>query len=75
MDVNSQSIVSEKNLSKILETIFEDAADFKKRNKLGVVGKAKLINAFQWELKDSGYSDNFIKLAVEGITVYTSRKE
>ena len=54
--------------------LFNKAADFKTRNKLGVIGKAKLINAFQWELKDAGYTDKFVKLAVEGITAYTSRK-
>ncbi len=74
MDTNSQSMVSEKNLSKTLEGVFNKAADFKTRNKLGVIGKAKLINAFQWELKDAGYTDKFVKLAVEGITAYTSRK-
>ena len=73
MDVNSQGMVSEKNLSKVLEKMFSEAAEFKTKNKLGVIGKAKLINAFQWELKDLGYSDQFVKIAVEGITVYTSR--
>jgi hypothetical protein len=74
MDVNSQGVVSEKSLSKILEKLFVEAAEFKTRNKLGVLGKAKLINAFKWELKDLGYSEEFIKIAVEGFTVYTSRK-
>lgn len=73
MDVNSQGMVSEKNLSKILEKIYSEAAEFKTRNKLGLIGKAKLINAFQWELKDYGYSDRFVKMVVEGMTVYTSR--
>ena len=78
MDNNSQSMVSEKNLSKTLEGVLIKAADFKTRNKLGVIGKAKLINAFQWELKD--YKDNILASFVQiplklayGITIHKSQ--
>jgi len=37
---------------------------FQKDNKLGVYGKARLLNTFKWELKRQGYSDEFI----DGVT-------
>jgi hypothetical protein len=33
---------------------------FQRDIKLGVYGKARLFNAFKWELKRLGYSDEFI---------------
>jgi hypothetical protein len=33
---------------------------FQQDNKLGVYGKARLFNAFKWQLKRLGYPDEFI---------------
>jgi len=73
MDTNEQKVISEKKLTKILEDSFKEGAAFKVEHKLGVFGKAKLINAFKWDLTELGYSKKFIDVAVEGMTVYVSR--
>jgi len=72
---NSQKKVSEKRLTRILEGIYNQALTYKADTGIGVFGVARLSHAFQWELKDLGYSDKFVDLASEGFTVYLARKK
>ncbi|NJK42488.1 MAG: hypothetical protein HC937_01785 [Aquincola sp.] len=39
------------------------------------MGKAKLGNAFRWELTELGYRKDFVELATEAVIVYLSRKK
>lgn len=67
--------VSPNRITKVLEDAMEKATEFASRQRLGVYKKAKLANAFKWELKERGYSDKFIEVATEGLVVYiTTRK-
>ncbi len=66
--------VSEKRMTRILETCFRDAVKFKSDNNLGVYGVAKLINSFRWNLDEKGYDKAFTELAAEGLKVYLTRK-
>ncbi len=66
--------VSEKRMTRILETCFQDAIKFKNDNNLGVYGVAKLINSFRWDLDEKGYDKAFVELAAEGLKVYLTRK-
>lgn len=43
----------------ILEGLAARAVRFHEQHKLGVYRKAKLANAFQWKLKEIGYSADF----------------
>jgi len=61
-------------VSKILEDSFSRAAEFQRTHKLGVYKKARLGNAFRWEMKELGYGERFIELATEGLIVFISRK-
>ena len=36
--------------------------------------KARLANAFKWELKELGYSEKFVEVATEGLVVYTTTR-
>lgn len=60
-------------LTRILEDTCKKAQDFQGSYKLGWLGKAKLGNAFRWELQNLGYSKDFIELATEALVVYISK--
>lgn len=70
---NPEQMVSQKRLTSILEEAFTQAADFQKEHKLGWYKRAKLVNEFQWELKEIGYDKKFVDLATEGLLVYVTR--
>jgi hypothetical protein len=72
--LENASDVSEKQLSRDLETICREAQSFSARRHLGVYGKAKLGNTFRWRLHDLGYSKKFVEMATEGLVVYMSRE-
>lgn len=73
---NPEQMISQNRLASILEETFGKASDFQRQEKLGWFKRAKLVNEFQWELKDIGYDKKFVDLATEGLLVYvTSGRE
>jgi len=70
---NPEQMVSHKRLTTILEEAFTRAAEFQKEQKLGWFRRAKLVNEFQWELKELGYDKKFVEMAAEGLLVYVTR--
>jgi len=74
MESGQERRISPKGLSNILESIYQKAIEFKSGNKLGLMKTAKLSNTFRWELKELGYSENFIEVATEGLVVYLTRR-
>ena len=73
MDNAKEKKVSTNRLTKILEDSYVKAKQFRNDKKLGMYKKAKLGNIFRWELKELGYSAEFVDLATEGLIVYISR--
>jgi ATP-dependent protease HslVU (ClpYQ) ATPase subunit len=73
LDKAEQKRVSVNRVTKVLEDALEHAASYGREQKLGFYRKAKLANAFRWELKERGYSDKFIEVATEGMVVYITR--
>ncbi len=73
LDQAKEKRVSANRITKVLEDVLDQAAEYGQKNKLGVYKKARLANAFKWELKELGYSDKFIEVATEGLVVYTTR--
>lgn len=73
LDQAKEKRVSANRVTKVLEDVLEQAVDYGKKNRLGVYKKARLANAFKWELKELGYSEKFIEVATEGLVVYTTR--
>lgn len=61
-------------LTRIIEDACKKAIDFKKEHRLGWLGKARLGNAFRWELNAMGYQKDFVDLATEAVIVHLSRK-
>ena len=54
-------------LAVILDGLGSRAVRFRDEKQLGLYKKAKLGNAFRWNLKELGYSDNFIESATSSI--------
>ena len=75
MERDPQKMVSEKRLTKILEGICEKALELKVDRKLGVIGTAKLANKIKWKLDERGYSDSFIDLVTEAVTVSLAKNK
>jgi hypothetical protein len=47
---------------------------FQRDNRLGVYGKARLFNAFKWELKRLGYPDDFIDSATVALVNFVAAR-
>jgi hypothetical protein len=62
-------------LTRIIEDVCEKAIAFNKEQSLGWLGKAKLGNAFRWELTELGYRKDFVEFATEAVIVHLSRKK
>jgi len=73
LDKSRERRVSPNRITKVLEDAMEQASTYAASQRLGVYKKAKLANAFKWELKELGYSDQFIDVATEGLIVYITR--
>jgi hypothetical protein len=60
-------------LTRIIEDATQKAVEFQIEHKLGWFGKAKLGNAFRWELTALGYRKEFVEVATEAVVVHLSR--
>jgi len=60
-------------LASIADKLYAEAAVFGLQKKLGVYGKAKLGNAFRWQLRQLGYSEPFIDDVAHGLVVRVAR--
>jgi hypothetical protein len=66
--------ISVNRVTRVLEDVVEKAVEYSRKNPLGIYRKARLGNTFRWELKELGYSKNFVEVATEGLIVHLSRK-
>jgi hypothetical protein len=60
-------------MTRIIEDACRQAVEFNADRRLGWLGKARLGNAFRWELVELGYRKEFVDMATEAIVVYVSR--
>lgn len=70
----SRPRVSPKQLVSVLEAIFNKALGYKTQHKLGVYKKARLGNAFRWELTALGYDKRFAEDVTQRLIIYIARK-
>jgi hypothetical protein len=61
-------------LRSTLDEICREALGFKNLHKLGIYKKARLGNAFRWELTELGYEKRFVEEATQRLVVHISRK-
>ena len=62
---NPEQTVPPQRVSEILEIAYSGASRFQQESQLGLLGRAKLGNAFKWELREIGYEERFVGLATE----------
>lgn len=60
-------------LTRIMEDACAKAQKFRVEHQLGWIGKARLGNAFRWELAELGYRKDFVDFATEAVVVEMSR--
>ncbi|MEM7250536.1 MAG: hypothetical protein AAF493_03885 [Pseudomonadota bacterium] len=63
----------DKKLNRALSIIQNQVRDYKKSHRLGVYQKARIGNTFKWELKERGYSEQFVELATKDLIVQLGR--
>jgi hypothetical protein len=73
IDQTPEKRPSVNRLTRVVEDACAKAVDFQAEHRLGWLGKAKLGNAFRWELTELGYTKQFIHFATEAIVVHVSR--
>jgi hypothetical protein len=61
-------------MTRIIEDVCTKAVQFQAESRLGWLGKARLGNAFRWELSSLGYQKDFVDLATEAVVIHISRK-
>jgi hypothetical protein len=62
---NQEQTVAPERVAEILEMTLSGASRFQQESQLGLLGRAKLGNAFRWELREIGYEEKFVGLATE----------
>lgn len=73
LDQDASKRPSVNRMTRIVEDVCAKAVEFQAESRLGWLGKAKLGNAFRWELANLGYSKEFVDLATEAVVVHISR--
>ena len=73
LDQAKEKKMSQNRITRVLEDVFNKATTFKSEKHLGLYRKARLGNAFRWELTGLGYSKPFIEIATEGLIIYITR--
>ncbi len=69
LDGSAEKRPSVNRLTRIMEETCAKAVEYQKEHKLGWFSKAKLGNAFRWELAERGYTKEFVDLATEALVV------
>lgn len=72
LDLDPARRPSVARVTRLIENLCERAIEFRNNEKLGVLGKAKLGNAFRWALSDLGYRKEFVEMATEALVVSVS---
>ena len=60
---NPEQVVSQKRIAEILDNAFAAAGQFRRENRLGLLGRAKLASAFKGRLRELGYDEEFVGMA------------
>jgi hypothetical protein len=60
-------------LTRIVEDVCKRVVEFHAEHRLGWLAKAKLANAFRWELTELGYGKEFVNLATEAVVVHLGK--
>ncbi|MEQ8290322.1 MAG: hypothetical protein RIB78_11430 [Gammaproteobacteria bacterium] len=53
-----------KKIDKLIQSMIRQTMEYKQEYKPGIYGKARINNTIMWELKEKGYSEELINLAI-----------
>jgi hypothetical protein len=70
-----RKVLSVNKVTRSLEKAYESAAAYQAEHRLGFIRRAFIANDFRWALKEAGYPQDFIDVAVEGLVVELSKKK
>ena len=70
-----RKVLSVNKITRLLERTYQVAADYQKDHSMGLIKRSILANAFKWELKNSGYPDDFVNMATEGLVVQLTQSK
>jgi hypothetical protein len=73
LDKDPSKRPSVNRMTRIIEDACAEAVQFQANHRLGWLGKARLGNAFRWELTELGYQKDFVEVATEAVLVHLSR--
>lgn len=71
---SSGKSVSVNRVTRLLERTFNAASQYQREHSMGFVRRAMFANTFKWELKSVNYSDDFSRIATEGLVVALMKK-
>lgn len=74
MAVEGKGKKAQARLGKALEVVERKVDEFRRANRLGVYGKARVGNTFKWELRERGYDSAFVEDATRAVIMSLSRK-
>jgi hypothetical protein len=66
-DLGTDKLKPAAQLGKVVGELERQAVAFQHEQKLGVYGKAKLINSIKWQMKELGYSDKFVDVTATNL--------
>lgn len=64
-----------KRFAAALEETYLRAAKFRRERRLGLLGKARLGNAFKWGLKERGYTEAFVETRTRELVLRLAQKQ
>lgn len=73
LDNTSSKQVSVTRLTRIIEDMCQRVVEFQSSHQLGWIGKSRLANNIQWELKERGYTKKFVEFATEAVVVHLNK--
>lgn len=56
-------------VTRLLERTYDAAKQYQSEEAMGMFRRAKFANAFRWQLMSAGYTEEFSKVATEGLVI------
>lgn len=75
LTVTRMEALSVNKTSRIIERTLKKIKTYQENEKMGYWKKVRFSNAFQWKLKDQGYSKEFVSLVTESLVVTLALKK
>jgi len=66
---NKRKLLSVNKITRLLEKSFSSANEYQKINQMGWLKRTVFANAFQWELKNLNFPNDFVTMATEGLII------